>query len=106
MVPGRLDVDLVRAGSLATLAARGDLDMATAPTLVEAAERVLGDQPAGELIVDLAGVGFCDSAGINALIHLRKRADQAGWLIRVARPQAPVRRVLELTGLQRHLNLT
>jgi anti-sigma B factor antagonist len=103
---GRLDVNLAAQASWATLAISGDLDIATAPVLVATAERAVEDRPSGELVVDLSGVGFCDSAGINALVRVRKISDQSGWVMRVTNPQMAVRRVLELTGVHTHLNLT
>jgi len=56
--------------------------------------------------VDVAGVDFCDSAGISALIGLRQRCDEAGWLLRVVNPQPAVRRMLvDYTGLGEYLNV-
>jgi anti-sigma B factor antagonist len=55
------------------------------------------------LIVDLSGTGFMSSSGLGALVNLqREPACQQGGLI-VSGPTAEVRRVLELTGLERRL---
>ena len=104
-VPRALDVDVVRGTSGATLTVGGDLDMATAPTLVTKGQRALEAGGGGELVIDLAGVDFCDSAGINALVKLRKLAEQHGFTLRVTSPRPAVRRVLDMTGISAHLNV-
>ena len=80
--------------------------MATAPRLIEAVEDCLAISGGTELTLDLAGVRFCDSAGINALIRVRRLCDQQGWRLYVVNPQLAVSRVIEFAGLSAHLNLT
>jgi anti-sigma B factor antagonist len=102
-----LEIDVVHETSGVVLALAGDLDLATAGDLVAAAEHVLAESGASqELVVDLGGVGFCDSAGISAMVTVRRLSTQYGWVLRVTKAQPQVRRVLELTGLTAHLNLT
>jgi len=63
-------------------------------------EPELGEFRRGQLIeVHLGEVTFMDSAGIHTLLALRLRAGQAGAQFVVREASAPVRRVLELTGL-------
>lgn len=55
------------------------------------------------LIVDLSGTEFMSSSGLGAIVNLlREPACERGGLI-VSGPTAEVRRVLELTGLERRL---
>ncbi|GAA1503949.1 hypothetical protein GCM10009730_03440 [Streptomyces albidochromogenes] len=54
----------------------GELDMQTVPAVEEAAVVVpLGGKP---LRVDLAGVSFMDSSGLNLLLRLRRRMREEG----------------------------
>jgi anti-sigma B factor antagonist len=99
-------IDVVQVESGAVLIAGGDLDIATASDLIAAAGEIFTAGSGPELAVDLAGVRFCDSAGINALIKVRKLADEHGWSLRVVNPQPAVSRVLQLTGLVGHLNVS
>ena len=98
-----------RSASAVTVSVAGELDIATESSLVDRVGAVIVAGPAGEpvpeLVLDLAELRFCDSAGINALIRLRKLADQDGWGFALVRPQPPVRRVLDLTGLLTFLNV-
>ncbi|MHC1560780.1 STAS domain-containing protein [Actinomycetospora sp. C-140] len=73
----------------------GDVDLAVASSLLEAA----GDELAGGrhvLVLDLAGVSFCSAKGITALIELRQLAHRHGATVRVVRPSRQVCRVASL----------
>jgi anti-anti-sigma factor len=59
---------------------------------------VIGRSP-GVLTADLTGTVFCDSTGIRALARARERAAGAGTELRLAVGDSPVRRMLQLTGL-------
>ena len=55
------------------------------------------------LVVDLGDISFIDSSGLGALIGALKAARLAGGDLRIARPNAQARSVLELTTLNRVL---
>jgi anti-sigma B factor antagonist len=98
-------VNVVTDSTGATVAVEGDLDLASAPLLMDRAARVL-DPGGGELTIDLAGVAFCDSSGITALIKLRQRCDERGWRLRMINLQPPVQRiVVDFGGLGDYLNV-
>jgi anti-sigma B factor antagonist len=58
-----------------------------------------------DVALDVSGVGFCDSAGISALIQLRKLATESGQELRVTDAQPAVVRVIEYSGVREYLNL-
>jgi anti-anti-sigma factor len=66
---------------------------------------VLNAGPGADVVVDLAGVTFCDSAGLNALIRLKKLVAGLGGDFRIINPPMHLRRVLELSGLSEYLNV-
>ncbi|MFF2198812.1 STAS domain-containing protein [Streptomyces sp. NPDC058157] len=79
------------------LAGHADLD--TAPALTRALDEAFTGLPAPEtVVVDCAGVGFCSSSGLNALLDARRRAIGAGIAFRLAAPSSQVTRLLEITG--------
>jgi anti-anti-sigma factor len=80
------------------LAVTGELDLATAAELGEHVRRVVGDRPA-QLVVDLAGVTFCDSSGIEALLRACAAATERGIAFRVVNPGRVTRRAFQLTGV-------
>jgi anti-sigma B factor antagonist len=46
--------------------------------------------------VDLSGLDYMDSAGLGMLLTLRDHAERAGAQVRLRRPRAEVRELLEL----------
>jgi anti-sigma B factor antagonist len=80
------------------VAVAGDLDLATAGTLVAASTWHL-ESGCRLLALDLAGVTFMDSSGLGALIEVRNTAMQAGVELILARPPRKLTRVLERTGM-------
>jgi anti-sigma B factor antagonist len=98
-------VDVATDSGGVTLTVDGDLDLASARLVMDRATPVL-PPGGGELTVDLAGVGFCDSSGITALIKLRQLCDQSGWQLRTVNLQEAVRRiVVDFGGLGDYLNV-
>ncbi|RDD84730.1 STAS domain-containing protein [Streptomyces parvulus] len=76
----------------------GEVDMHTAPTLhSEALEIIQRGHPL--LALNLAQVGFCDSAGLSALIRLWHAAQAAGGLLSLAAVPARLMRMLSMTGI-------
>lgn len=56
-------------------------------------------QPGRRLVLDLAGLEFCDSSGITALIAARNHAHAAGADIALAAVPPRTLRVLKIVGL-------
>ena len=83
---------------LAVLTVTGDLDDETAGSLTGAAGRCLDQLPV-VLHLDMSGVRFLSSAGVNALLQCRDAAAEAGCTLRVISPQPGVHRVLEIVGV-------
>jgi len=94
----KIDVRGVDVDGQAVVTVRGEVDLAAVDELRECIERFRdGGRP---LVLDLAGVTFMDSTGINTLIwahQLQDRGQEA--VVVVQNPSDPVRRVLALSGL-------
>ena len=80
----------------------GELDIATAPELVEMLHRLRRQRHAVQ--VDLAEVTFMDSTGLTTLMDAQVQAERNGWSFSVRRPSAAVRRVFDLAGVGRLLD--
>jgi anti-sigma B factor antagonist len=81
------------------LAVSGDLDLSSADQLADRARELIPDAP-GLLLIDFSAVGFCDSAGIRALLAVRNAAQRAGCAVRLTGVNDPhVRWVLRVTAL-------
>lgn len=53
----------------------------------------------GTVVVDLEGVTFMDSRGLGALLAANERSREGAAPIRIYRPSAAVRRLLEVSGV-------
>ncbi|SEL60790.1 anti-sigma-factor antagonist [Blastococcus sp. DSM 46786] len=78
----------------------GELDLATAPQLTEAAEALLSSGYAG-IVVDLTPTVFLDSSGSRTLIAIARKAAAAGAELHVVAPRGnrPVRLPIDLLDL-------
>ncbi|MFF9641175.1 STAS domain-containing protein [Kitasatospora aureofaciens] len=74
----------------------GDLDIETLEPARSALDGLVEQHPP-LLVVDLAGVDFCDSSGLNLLLQTRMAAVSADVEFRLAAPSVTVQRLLELT---------
>jgi anti-sigma B factor antagonist len=88
----------------AVLILRGSLDIDTAPALKANLNRLV-ERPAPRVIVDLAGLDFCDSMGVGVLVTAHTRAVERGGWVRLAAPSSFLRRLLDTLGLTEHLSL-
>ncbi|WP_067238599.1 STAS domain-containing protein [Streptomyces longwoodensis] len=80
------------------VAARGEIDLNSCAPLAQALA-VPGEATAPRTVIDLSGVTFMDSTGINLLIGADRAARGArGWL-RLAAPTEAVLRTMRLVGL-------
>jgi anti-sigma B factor antagonist len=82
----------------------GDLDHAGAPALQERLS-TLALSPGDCLLLDLAGMEFCDSSGITALLSARSHAHAAGADIALAAVPANTLRILRIVGLDQILTI-
>ncbi|AXB42040.1 STAS domain-containing protein [Amycolatopsis albispora] len=87
-----------------TVAVSGEVDLATKPDFDAALTAAL-DPPAEVVVLDLSGVSFLSSCGLQVLLELQDRADEQGCDLRVVCANRPVRRPLEIVGLDRRLRL-
>jgi anti-sigma B factor antagonist len=80
----------------------GELDVSNAPQLRAAFERALAaDVPV--VVVDLCALTFIDSTALSAMVETWREATRRGIAFHLSGPAPNVRRVLEITQLDRLL---
>jgi len=84
--------------SSSLIALSGELDIDSAPLLAGVLERLT--TPGGTIEIDVAALTFIDSSGLRVLCTAASRLGPQGHLI-VSQPTRAVRRTIELTGLER-----
>ncbi|WP_410673757.1 STAS domain-containing protein [Amycolatopsis sp. cmx-4-68] len=93
-----LTVQVSTVPEAAVVAAAGDLDLGTASVLRAQAVAVLAGRP-DALIVDLGGIAFCGSAGLQVLAELAETTGAAGMAFAVVADRYPVLRPVALSGM-------
>jgi anti-sigma B factor antagonist len=82
----------------------GEIDLRTAEALrarlAELGQELTAAGP-GRLVLDFAGVGFCDATGLGVLVGAHNHLHARGGEISLARVRPPQRRLFHITGLDR-----
>jgi anti-anti-sigma factor len=94
----RLEVDVSRVDGAHLLTVRGELELASALSLVGPLTDVTGDGD-GPVLLDLSALTFMDSTGMSVLLNARRRLTRQGRSMAVVCPSGPVRKVFELTNV-------
>ena len=77
----------------------GEIDLYTAPRLHSELAGLLTDGMPARVVIDMSGVEFCDSTGMNVLLSCLRRARERGGELEIAAPKPAVRKILQVTGL-------
>ncbi|MFH1675783.1 MAG: STAS domain-containing protein [bacterium] len=95
-----MKMDKMDLNGLLVCALEGDFDNMTAGRTKDDIKALIraGNK---DIIVDLAGVKYIDSAGMGTLISVLKATRESGGNMRVTSPSTQVRMVLELTRLNK-----
>ena len=97
-------VEAASDGGLHTVSVIGELDQATAPELRGTLTEAIGDGSVS-VLVDLSDCDFIDSTGLSLLVDAKRRLGEADRGFGVCCPDADVRRLLELTGIDAAVGL-
>ena len=85
----------------------GEVDLSSAPRLAElvwrARRQAGGDPP--HVVVDLRGVEFMDTAGLEVLLEEWNASRQSDGRMSLVAQEGPITRLLEVTGLRELFDL-
>ncbi|MER6059593.1 STAS domain-containing protein [Streptomyces sp. NPDC001792] len=97
-------VDTVRTGPCLVARVRGEMDHHTASTTTPKFLELV-DAGARYIVLDMSGVRFCDSSGLNVLLAARRHAERAGATLVLACLAPFLRQVFQMTGVDQVLHL-
>ncbi len=86
-------------GHAVTVTMQGELDLFTCPELQQ--ELALVPVEVTRALIDLTGVTFVDSTGLGLLVRFAKKLDERGGSVMLVLEDGPVRKLLEVTALDR-----
>lgn len=99
MTSAQLSVEEKHAEGESVLVLSGEIDMATAGHLRSAVDQTFA-RGSDRIVLDFAGVTFCDSQGLSTLIAANRTAEAAGNQLVLANVGDFVLRLLDITGLR------
>jgi anti-anti-sigma factor len=99
-----IDLQVDRNGSSATVRVAGEIDLTSAPRLDDEITGLIEDA-VNVLTIWLEGVSFMDSTGLRVLLKASKLLDSSGGTLILGQPSDPVRRLLEVSGLDTHFQI-
>lgn len=95
-----MNLDVEIQGETAVITLKGALDAQTAPELKNTFSQVIRDGRQ-DIVLDLTAVDFMDSSGLGAIVGAYKQVRIGKGDVRIAGLQPVVRKVFELTRLDR-----
>jgi anti-sigma B factor antagonist len=99
-----IDVDRSRlAQGVVVVALSGDVDVFSVPRLRSTLIDLVG---VVDVVLDMAGVAFCDSSALRVFVDAQRRASAGGRTLEITHPSTPVRNLFDVSGLRGVLRVT
>lgn len=89
---------IVSATGKTTLTFVGELDAASADLAYEYVRDAI-DIHGGNVMLDMAGLSFCDAGGLGALARMSSHAEQQGCSLHLVAPRPLLVKIIRITGL-------
>jgi len=100
-----LSIAVQRGPDEVTFRLAGEIDVLTVADLSTMVNDTLAEPPA-RIVLDMAGVTFCDSQGLGTLVVLSRKAQHAGSVLALNNVGDFLMRVLDITGLRSALMIS
>lgn len=89
-----------------TVALDGEIDAATVDPMKAKMAEAIDANPGSRVTIDFARVTFLDSTGLGALVSAMRRARSNGGDVALANVAPNVRKVFDITGLDRVFDIS
>jgi anti-anti-sigma factor len=99
-----IELAVDRDNERATLRVSGEIDLTSAPKLDDEIQGLI-ERSVMNLTLDLSSVAFMDSTGLRVLLKASKVLEGSGGKVTLREPSEPVRRLLEVSGLEGHFEI-
>lgn len=98
-----LRVEVESQGQTARIALIGEMDLVSAGDFNATFERVSSDDGVRHVVVDLRGLSFIDSTGLEGIFRADAKARRDGFNLAVVKGPPLINRIFLLTGADRRL---
>jgi anti-sigma B factor antagonist len=99
-----LQFETTRDGTVAVIAATGELDLSGAAPLEAELDRLAEEPELGTIVLDLRALEFMDSSGLRLIVLTDMRARESGRRFALVRGTETVHRVFEITRMSERLD--
>jgi anti-anti-sigma factor len=99
-----LQFETTRNGTVAVIAATGELDLSGAAVLEAELDRLAEEPELGTIVLDLRALEFMDSSGLRLIVLTDMRARESGRRFALVRGTETVHRVFEITRMSERLD--
>lgn len=96
--PQAFSVEATEIDGAPGVAVRGEVDVATAASLVAALDDAIRDS-VGAFVIDLCEVDFLDSSALGALLRARAMLGRDERALAIVCPPGPLRRLFDVAGI-------
>jgi anti-sigma B factor antagonist len=93
---------LVSQGGRTTVTFAGELDTASADQAYGYVRDAI-DARGGQVLLDVAGLSFCDARGLGAFARMSRHAGQTGSSLDLVAPPPRLMKIIRITGLEDEL---
>lgn len=93
-------IKLRERGDVAILDLEGELDTFSCEEVRDSISRLI-EEGKKQILLDMAGVEYIDSAGLGTLVGGLKRAVEHDRLLKIVHPNEQIQKVFNITGLVR-----
>ena len=100
-----LSIAVQRAPDEVIIHLAGEIDVLTVAELSTVVSGLLTEEPS-RIVLDMAGVTFCDSQGLGTLVVLSRKAQHARTVLALTNVGDFLLRVLDITGLRSALMIS
>lgn len=101
-----MKIDIKSEKGMAIAVLKGEIDHHSAKKAREQLDSFIINMQPDILAMDLSGITFMDSSGIGLILGRQKLMRECGGRLEVRGPQAGIRRVLKLSGIERIVKIT
>lgn len=100
-----LNINVEESNSTRIVRLEGSCDLATAPNLRQTLQP-FAPPDVNEVVLDVTALDFIDSTGLGVVLGAMRRLREGGGTLRIAGATGIVKRVLEITDLDKVIPLT
>ena len=95
-----MDISFSRDGNTLVVSIKGEIDHHTAAMARERIDARFLMEPVKNMVIDMSGVNFMDSAGIGLIMGRMNRVSSVGGKLSIKSPKPQIKKLLKLSKIE------